>query len=98
MWCFQYTIRENHSYKKRRLKPKFLDNIAIEGCADGLKLVFVVPLGTKFTEPDTGNEASTSVQYIDCSSLEAVITSAQHVLTGVTKSRKRANDSESRHG
>lgn len=41
--------------------------------------------------PITGIEASTSVKYIECSSLEEVIKSAQLVLDGVAHGRKRAN-------
>ena len=63
----------------------------IKGCSDDFELVFVAPLGTIFSMPVTGNEAWTS-ENINCSSLEAVMKSAQLVLTGVAHARKRAND------
>lgn len=92
IWCFQFTIQSSHTFIKRRLGSKFLNHIPVDGCSNGLELVFVVPLGTNFNKPDTGGEASTRVKYVNCASLSEVIKSAQHLLTGVTPSRKRSID------
>ncbi|KAL3918165.1 MAG: hypothetical protein SGILL_004369 [Bacillariaceae sp.] len=82
LWCFQFTTSTTHGYKKRRLRPSFvnlipaLPNVSI----NDVTMVFVVPADTVFTSPDVGGEANVLECHVDCSSLSSVFTSVEQIL------------------
>lgn len=83
VWCFQFTISKSHSYTKRRLRLGFLSFIQVPVQEGEVTIIFVVPSGTPFTEPDTGNEVATATAVIDCSSLETVLKSSTRVASQI---------------
>ena len=83
IWCFQYTVSRTHTYKKRRTKPQFLNLISFLSETEEVVLVFVVPNGTSFTSPDTGDELSTDVFFVDCSTLGKVVESVKKLASKV---------------
>lgn len=84
VWCYQFTVSRTHTYKKRRTRSHFLNNITVLQSTDEVVLTFVVPQGTSFTEPDTGSELETNVSAIDCSALETVLGSVARLADKVS--------------
>jgi hypothetical protein len=84
VWCFQFTVSKSHSYKKHCLRLGFLSLIQVPIQEEEVKIIFVVPSGTPFTEPDTGNEVATATAVIDCSSLATVLKSTIRVASQIT--------------
>ena len=75
VWCFQFSVSSSHMYKKRRLRPQFLNLLSVVDTTGEVTIVFVVPKGTNFTLPDTGSEVSMDIFLVDCSSLQSVVES-----------------------
>lgn len=60
--------------------PKKLGNVTV---------IFVVPAGTEFTEPNTDNEVATDKAFVDCSSLEMFSSLQQQLHLGPRAHRHR---------
>lgn len=75
VWCFQFTVSHSQKYKKRRLRPHFLNLISVLDATGEATIVFVVPAGTTFSLPDNANEVAMGIAHIDCTSLESVVQS-----------------------
>ena len=89
VWCFQYTTGKNHSYKKRKLRSQFLNilNESLGQQVGSATIIFVVPVGTNFSLPDTAGECDTSVVTIDCTNLDTLDKSLYYLIETVATGR-----------
>ena len=85
VWCFQYTTGQSHTYKKRRLRPKFLNvlNQSFVQQVQDVTVIFVVPTGTTFSTPDTGGECNTKVVTVDCENMDVLRASLTNLIETV---------------
>mmetsp|Transcript_14763 Transcript_14763/g.21775 ORF Transcript_14763/g.21775 Transcript_14763/m.21775 type:complete len:156 (+) Transcript_14763:262-729(+) len=83
LWCFQFTIGAVHTYKSRRFRQQFLRNIPVPFNGPAT-ILFVVPRGNAFVEPNVNGDASVRTVSVDCSSLQSVREADTVMIAGVS--------------
>jgi hypothetical protein len=76
IWCVQYTVSSQHSFRGSTLRSKFLKRIPQSAGAvtsdDSCTILFVVPKGVEFANPDT-DPFPKRIIYVDCTNMETVL-------------------------